>query len=101
MLKIKSLILIFILPLFAIGQINMNNVVNDVKNATHDNKNLSNDDIIGGLKEALNVSTNNSTASASKVDGYFKNSKIKIPFPPDAQQMEKTLRNVGMNEQAD
>ncbi len=101
MLKIKSLLFVFLFPLFVMGQINMNDVLNDAKNVTHGKKNLSNDDIIGGLKEALNVGTNNSTASASKVDGYLKNTKIKIPFPPEAQQMEKTLRDVGMNEQVD
>ena len=79
----------------------MNNLLNDAKNATHDDKGLSNDDIIGGLKDALSVGTNNSTASASKVDGYLGNPIIKIPFPPEAEQMEKTLRKMGMNKQVD
>lgn len=79
----------------------MNNIVNGAKSITQGNKNLSSDDIVNGLKEALNVGTKNSTTSASKVDGYLKNPKIKIPFPPEAEQMEKTLRSVGMGEQVD
>ena len=49
---------------------------------------LSNDDIIAGLKEALSRGTNNSTASAQKVDGYLKNPEIFIPFPPEAEKIK-------------
>lgn len=63
--------------------------------------NLSNDEIIKGLKEALVTGTNNSTSFASQLDGYFKNPNIKIPFPPNAKKMETTLRNIGMGAQVD
>jgi hypothetical protein len=62
---------------------------------------LSNDQIIKGLKEALSIGTGNSTEKASKRDGYYKNPQIKIPFPKEARDMEKTLRSLGMNKQAD
>jgi len=64
-------------------------------------KPLSNDEIISGLKEALTVGTNNSTASASKSDGYFMNPNIKIPFPPQAAQIKTTLVDFGMQSQVD
>lgn len=62
---------------------------------------LSNDEIIKGLKEALNVGTNNSVASASKVDGFFKNADIKIPWPSDAAEMETKLRKLGFGNDVD
>lgn len=64
-------------------------------------KPLTNEEVVGGLKEALNVGTNNSTASASKVDGYFKNPAIFIPFPPEAIQVKNTVEGLGMKPQVD
>jgi hypothetical protein len=62
---------------------------------------LSNEDIIAGLKEALNKGTGNSTASASKVDGYLKNADIFIPFPPEAQKMKEELIRLGFKNKVD
>ena len=85
----------------ACGQINLNKFKNAAEKAIKGEQPLTNDEIISGLKEALTVGTNNSTASASKMDGYFKNSEIKIPFPPEAVKMEQKLRSIGMNKQVD
>ena len=38
----------------------------------------TNAEIIQGLKEALKVGTNNSVASTSQVDGFFKNTTIEF-----------------------
>jgi len=62
---------------------------------------LTNDEIIRGLKEALKVGTNNSVAKASKLDGFYKNAQIKIPWPADAAAMETKLRQLGMGAQVD
>ncbi len=62
---------------------------------------LSNSEIINGLKEALKVGMNKSTASASKVDGFYKNPLIKIPFPKEVSEAEKTLRSIGMDKEVD
>jgi len=64
-------------------------------------KGLSNDKIVKGLKEALSVGINKSSAKASATDGFFKNPLIKIPFPPEAKQIESTLKQVGMKSQVD
>lgn len=64
-------------------------------------KSLTNGEIIEGLKEALTVGTRNSSSDASKEDGFFKNPKIKIPFPPEAVKMENKLRKIGMGAQVD
>lgn len=62
---------------------------------------LSNDDIISGLKEALNVGTNNAAQRLSAVDGFFKDAAIKILMPPEAQKVESKLRAIGMGRQVD
>lgn len=62
---------------------------------------LSQDDIVKGLKEALTVGSNNSSGKASAVDGFLKNTAIKIPFPPQAASMEEKLRAIGFNKQVD
>lgn len=85
----------------ACGQINLNKFKSAAEKAIKGEQPLTNDEIISGLKEALTVGTNNSTASASKMDGYFKNSEIKIPYPPEAVKMEKKLRSMGMSKQVD
>jgi hypothetical protein len=62
---------------------------------------LTNDEVVKGLKEALQVGSNNSTASASKLDGFYKNPKITIPFPPEAQKVKEKAVELGMKEQVD
>ena len=62
---------------------------------------LSNDEIVRGLKEALRVGISNGSAQASALDGYFKNNAIKLLFPPDAQKVEATLRQVGLGNEVD
>lgn len=62
---------------------------------------LSESEIAKGLKEALEVGTKNAVGSVSKVDGFFKNPKVKIPFPPEVKKVENTVRKVGMDKQAD
>ncbi len=59
------------------------------------------DEVSKGLKEALVQGTNKGTNLVSKVDGYFKNPEIKIPFPPDVKIVETKLRFLGMGKQVD
>jgi hypothetical protein len=62
---------------------------------------LSNEEIIGGLKEALQVGAKKGTAKLSSVDGFFKDAVIKILMPEEAKKAEKTLRNMGLGKQVD
>jgi hypothetical protein len=62
---------------------------------------LSTSEIGQGLKEALKIGVENGSSQASAVDGYFKNSLIKIVFPPDAQKIENTLRQIGLGSEVD
>jgi len=62
---------------------------------------LSNDEIIQGLKEALQVGTEKAVALVSKPDGYYQNPDIKIPLPESVQKVEKLLRATGYGEKVD
>lgn len=99
---LPAILLIFFFT--SIKSQNINNLINTATTAVNNNTNtnpLSNDDIVKGLKEALTVGTNNSTTTASKLDGFNKNTAIKILFPPEAKAMETKLRSIGMGAQCD
>ena len=54
-----------------------------------------------GLKEALINGISKGSDQVSQLDGYFKNPEIKIPFPPEVQKVEKTLRDIGLGSEVD
>lgn len=62
---------------------------------------LSNDEIINGLKEALNVGASNSTQKLSALDGFFADAAIKILMPDEAKKVEQKLRAIGLGKQVD
>ncbi|HSH65616.1 MAG TPA: DUF4197 domain-containing protein [Bacteroidia bacterium] len=73
-------------------------VITSTTNVTNGNPNsLNNEEVINGLKEALSVGTNQSTALASKLDGFYKNPAIFIPFPPEAQKVKEYANRTGLS----
>jgi hypothetical protein len=62
---------------------------------------LSNDEIVRGLKEALEVGTGNAVETVSGLDGYLKNPDIKIPLPGAVEKAESFLRTVGYGAKVD
>ncbi len=63
--------------------------------------NLSEGEIVQGLKEALVKGATGASQSLNKVDGFYKNPKVKIPLPPEAQSVAKTLRDYGYGKKVD
>ena len=61
----------------------------------------SNTEIVNGLKEALQIGTGNAVQTVSKLDGYYKNPKIRIPLPDTVQKTEKILRAAGYGSKVD
>lgn len=55
---------------------------------------LSNEEVIQGLKEALNVGTDTSVTILNKVDGYFKDEAVKILLPPEAVVVYDRLSSI-------
>jgi len=62
---------------------------------------LTDEEIVKGLKQALEIGTSNVVKAASKPDGYFKNPLIKIPLPENVKKVEKILRLTGFGDQVD
>jgi len=62
---------------------------------------LTDDKIVAGLRDALNVGTGRAVAETGKPDGFLKNAAIKILLPPKLQKAGKTLRMIGMGSQVD
>lgn len=58
-------------------------------------------DMGNGLKSALNVGITNGANRLSQNNGYFGNSLLKILMPPEAKQVESTLRSMGMGQLVD
>jgi hypothetical protein len=62
---------------------------------------LTNDEVIKGLKEALTVGIKNAVDSSAVLDGFLKNPEIRLPFPPDAMKVKEKALNLGMQGQVD
>jgi len=58
-------------------------------------------EISSGLKQALEKGTGISAERLSSQDGYLGNLDVKILFPPEAQNVEKTLRSIGLGSMVD
>jgi hypothetical protein len=56
---------------------------------------------VQGIKEALIKGTDEGVKIISVIDGYFGNPEIKIPFPPEASNIESKLRSIGLGNQVD
>ncbi len=63
--------------------------------------NLNNTEIIAGLKEALRVGADSTTKRLSLLNGFFGDDIIRILMPPEAQKMERTLRDIGLGKTVD
>ena len=62
---------------------------------------LSNDEVISGLKQALEVGAQKSVDFAGKDGGFWNDARIKIPFPPEAEKVKTTLTGIGMTKQVE
>ena len=89
-------ILLFILLFQMVSCDELQQVVNNMPNPT-----LSNAQISGGLKEALQNGITNQVSLLAVKDGFYKNALAKIPMPQELQKVENTLRKVGLGSLAD
>lgn len=63
--------------------------------------NLDTSTMVSGLKEALTVGSERAINTISQTDGYLGNPDIRIPLPPQVQQVGDLMRNFGMSGLAD
>jgi len=64
-------------------------------------KGLTEKDAADGIKEALINGTGESVKLVSVLNGYWGNPEIKIPFPPEAKEIESKLRAIGLGKKVD
>lgn len=62
---------------------------------------ISNADAVSGLRQALTDGSAAAVKLLGAENGYFGNTKVKIPLPPSLQKVESGLRMFGMKKQAD
>ena len=62
---------------------------------------LTEKDAADAIREALIKGTGESVAVVSKLNGYFSNPEIKIPFPESAREIESKLRAIGLGSKVD
>lgn len=75
--------------------------VNEIRGEGYERSELSERQIIDGLKEALHVATAHAANFAGQKDGFFGNPAIKIPMPEQLETIEKLLRKTGHEEIVD
>jgi Protein of unknown function (DUF4197) len=91
---------IFVLcPIFSFAQ--LGKLLKQAEKAVGAEKSLSAEEVGAGLKEALTNGISKGADLTSKIDGYFKNPEIKLPFPPDVKRVEDKLRQIGLGNQVD
>lgn len=63
--------------------------------------NISNTDATAAIKQALQIGAKNASNRLSTVNGFFGNAAIKVLMPPEAKNVETSLREVGMGSHVD
>lgn len=64
-------------------------------------ENLSQSEIVAGLKEALDVGVERATTLLGQDGGFLNDAEVKIPMPETLQQVERGLRAAGQDALAD
>jgi Protein of unknown function (DUF4197) len=62
---------------------------------------ISNQDAVAGLREALVQGSGQAIGLLGRTDGFLGNPKVKIPLPQSLQRIEGTMRMFGLGRQAD
>ncbi|BBD07453.1 DUF4197 domain-containing protein [Desulfovibrio ferrophilus] len=62
---------------------------------------LSSDEVISGLKQALNVAVDKATSSLGSPGGYLDNLDVRIPMPSSLTRAEQMARGLGQDKLAD
>jgi len=64
-------------------------------------KPLTQQEIAAGLKQALEVGTNNVVVQIGKRNGFYRDSSIHIPLPDSLAKVQRTLKKVGLSSSLD
>ena len=92
---------IWVIALTGCTTAQINQTIGDVNKTLGGSAPLTTSEVAQGLKEALIKGISTGSDLASRVDGYFKNPEIKIPFPPEVKKVEDRLRQIGLGNEGD
>ncbi len=90
---------IAVLAIFAI--LTSCNVIQDINRNIGEEGGISTQMLIGGLKEALSVGTENSVNRLSKLGGFNADKALRIAVPSEIKSATDTLRKVGLGTMVD
>ena len=74
---------------------------NSILSKNSSSTNLSTNEIVSGLKEALSLGAEKSGSKLSVADGFFKDAAVKILLPEEVREVEKKMRMLGMGKMVD
>ncbi len=75
--------------------------VYDLVDANTSEAPLTRAEVGAALKDALGRGISRGAAIASADNGYYGNPRLRIPFPPQVEKVERTLRDVGLGNEVD
>ena len=76
-------------------------VANQLPSVLNESGQIGQNQIASALKQALNQGIDKQVTKLTKTNGFYNNSLVKIGLPSELQQVEKTLRSVGLGSLAD
>lgn len=79
----------------------LNTITNVIPSGNSGSGSFTNEQVVNALTDALKIAINTASQSASKVDGFYKNPLIFIPFPKEAEIVKTTVEKMGMQKQVD
>ena len=86
----------------------LGSIADEVKKGTSSNASsnssvdaLTDSEVSGGLKTALNQGVEKAVDSLGLVNGFFGNKEVKIPLPESLKKVEKGMKLIGMGKQSD
>ena len=103
----KCGLIILLLPLLFLFQgaeasaTDWGKLLDTVTKAAGQNESLSTGEIVNGLKEALEIGTENAVKAVGKAGGYTDNPEIKIPLPGSIEEVRGMLTALGYGSQVD
>jgi hypothetical protein len=62
---------------------------------------LTRSEVVAGLKDSLARGISKGALQAAAENGYYGDPRLRIPFPPEFEKVEKTLREAGLGSQVD
>ncbi|WP_319409303.1 DUF4197 domain-containing protein [uncultured Desulfosarcina sp.] len=86
---------------FSSGYADFGSIFKKVQEVIGGSSGVSQNEIVDGLKEALQIGTGNTVQALSQLNGYYGNPQLKIPLPQSFQKFDKILRATGFESELD